>query len=138
MPCTLPATFSFLGLLLQVSRYFFGALSKNIFACYIASIKGHSLLWKWNKPKQLKGDEFNGNALSNAVTLYFHIFVIVLLVEELDGHIWLLNRLKDISTPDFSTPSFNPGFFNPRLFNHELSTPDFSTLDFSTPSLKTL
>ena len=29
----------------------------------------------------LKGDEFNGDALSNTVAHFFHIFVIVLLVE---------------------------------------------------------
>ena len=29
----------------------------------------------------LKGDEFNSDALSNAVASFFHIFVIVLLVE---------------------------------------------------------
>ena len=29
----------------------------------------------------LKGDEFNGDTLSNAVATFFHIFAIVLLVE---------------------------------------------------------
>ena len=31
----------------------------------------------------IRGDEFNGDALSNAVASFFHIFVIVLLVEKL-------------------------------------------------------
>jgi hypothetical protein len=32
-------------------------------------------------PVSLKGDECNGDALSNAVANFFHIFVIALLVE---------------------------------------------------------